>query len=476
MRRVLGSLLLALAALLGPAPAALAETPTDIVVEDNAGVLDRKTLLPAVESIDFYEPTKVAVYTYRGSRSDNLNEQVLRFARAEHPEWISADGQKWADGLFIFALDPVGRHVGTYLGEDRKVSTEAQQDIQDAAKDLFRDAQWTDGTIAGIQRGAELINRPWYRSGFFIGSLWVAGVAAVAGLGSWLAVRRRNQVRGLRERERGDRSYANVTMDLDATEVNARVIPTTSKYGALVLERYRTFMTAYSAASKLNGQVHAMSNRALAAGRNVKVVRQYADAAAELDALDDVIADTNALLNRAAGWAKAWDRQVAPLRADLDGIGELLDKPEARGNSATAAALLSFRDTTRRQLDEWAAGLGAGSLAPDAALDQLEQARRDFNDLLRNHSQTVIEGYAKTQKEAELMRKDMDDSLQGSRGPRSTILDTAYPSYAFYSIVAFNSGFSSAQGSVDSSRSDASTTGYGSSGGSFSGSGSSSSF
>jgi len=478
MRRLLGSLVLVLAALLGPAPAALAETPTDIVVEDGAGVLDRNTLLPAVEGIEFYQPTKVAVYTYRGKSSDNLNEEVLRFARAEHPDWISADGQKWADGLFIFALDPAGRHVGTYMGEDRKVSTEAQEDIQNAAKDLFRDAQWTDGTIAGIRRGAELINQPWYRSAFFVGSMWVTGILGAAGLGGWLAVRRRNRVLGLRERERGDRSYANVTMDLDATEVNANVIPATSKYGALVLEQYRTFMTAYSAASKLNGEVHAMSQRDLAAGRNVKLVRQYAEAAAELDALDDVIADTNALLNRAAGWAKAWDRQVAPLRADLGGLEDLLDDPKARRESATGAALLSFRDNTRRRLDEWAAGLGAGTLAPDAALDRLDQARRDFSELLKNHSETVIEGYAKDRKEAELMRKDMDQSFDGSRGPRvrSTILDTAYPNYTFYSIAAFNGGFSAGQSSVDSSRSSSSTTGYGSSGGSFSGSGSSSSF
>ena len=105
-----------------------------------------KTLsLPAVQAIEFYQPTKVAVYTYNGSASDNLNEEVLRFARAEHPEWISEDGQKWADGLFIFALDPVGRHVGTYMGEDRKVSPEQREDIQNASKELLRDAQWTDG-------------------------------------------------------------------------------------------------------------------------------------------------------------------------------------------------------------------------------------------------------------------------------------------------------------------------------------------
>jgi len=69
--------------LAGTGPAAVAVTPVDVVVEDRAGVLDRNTLLPAVQAIEFYQPTKVAVYTYNGSAADNLNEEVLRFARAE---------------------------------------------------------------------------------------------------------------------------------------------------------------------------------------------------------------------------------------------------------------------------------------------------------------------------------------------------------------------------------------------------------
>ena len=172
VRKVLGVLLLAVIGLVGAAPAAVAVTPVDIVVEDRAGVLDENTLVPAVQAIEFYQPTKVAVYTYNGSASANLNEEVLRFARAEHPEWISEDGQKWANGLFIFALDPVGRQVGTYMGEDRKVSLEQREDIQNASKELLRDAQWTEGTIAGIERGADLINQPWYRFTAFLVAAW----------------------------------------------------------------------------------------------------------------------------------------------------------------------------------------------------------------------------------------------------------------------------------------------------------------
>lgn len=478
MKRMIGALLLVLAGLLGSAPAAQAATPTEIVVEDTAGVLDQATLLPAVETIDFYEPTKVAIYTYNGSASANLNEEVLRFAREEHPEWLSADGQKWADGLFIFALDPVGRWVGTYMGEDRKIPLEQREDIQEATKDLFRDAQWTDGTIAGIERGAELINRPWYRSGAFIGSLWAAGTAAVGFFGIRFGVRRHNLGKARREIERGDRSFSNVSMDLDATEVNANTIPPASEYGSLVLEKYRGFMAGYTEASKLNDKVHAMSEKDLKSGKNVKTAAEYSRIATELDALDDVIADTNTFLNLASGWERAWDRQLAPLREDLDGVDPVLEEgPESVRSGATAAALRSFRDQTRQDLETWAAGLADGAATPDDALRLVQETRSEFTDLLKSHADKAIEAYAKTSSEKDKMREDMDKELRrSSRRSSPTILDTVYPPYMFYSAYSFNAGYSSAQSSVDSSRSSGSTTGYGSSGGSFSGSGSSSRF
>ncbi len=80
------------------------------------------------------------------------------------------------------------------MGEDRKVSLEQRDDIQNASKDLLRDAQWTEGTIAGIRRGAELINQPWYRSTAFLVTAWSTRGAVVAGAGTWLLVRWRTRV------------------------------------------------------------------------------------------------------------------------------------------------------------------------------------------------------------------------------------------------------------------------------------------
>lgn len=482
MRRLLAAVLLVLLGLLcGSAAAALAEPPVEFVVEDRAGVLDRSRLVPAVEAIDFYEPTRVAVFTYRGAAADNLNEEVLRFARAEHPEWISTDGQKWADGLFIFALDPVGRHVGTYMGEDRKVSLEQREEIQNASKDLLRDAQWTDGTIAGIRRGAELINQPWYRSAAFLVTAWSAVAAAVLGAATWLIVRWRTRVDSRRELARGDASYANVSMDLQVTELNAGTIPESSRYGSTVLEKHRTFLAKYNAATQLSNQAHALTPRAMGRRPNLKLARNYADASAELDALDDVIADTNALLNRGSAWAPAWDRQLAPFRSDLAAIEQMLSKRHAEGDSATAAALRSFREQSQRDIERWSAELAEGTISPETALDRLRDARTHLTELLKNHADTVIAGFAKNEREAKTMREEMENAQAGTKAKHGrayepSILGTVYPSYYFFSVPAFNTGFSTGVGSVSTARGGGSTTGYGASGGSFSGSGSSSSF
>ncbi|MFC8302892.1 DUF5129 domain-containing protein [Specibacter sp. NPDC057265] len=478
MKKILGILALALLTILGVAPAALADSPTSIVVEDTAGVLYQPQLVPALEAIDFREPTQVVVYTRNGKYSDNFNEEVLRYARAEHPEWISADGQKWADGLFIFAFDPVGRQVGTYMGEDRKVSLSKQEAIQDSVKDLFREAQWTDGTIAGVEKGAKLINQPWYQSAAFIITTSIAGGLAVLGFGTWAAVRAVNRKKAADNIKRGDAGYSSVSLALDVTELNAKTIPESSSYGALVLEKYRNFSNLYNRAGDLNQQAHGFSKKELAKAKNVKVTKKYADLATELDDLDDVIADTNTLLNKYAGWGEAWDRQVQPLAEDLEELSALLSQREAR-DVPTTAALASFQSEKRAELQALAADFESERLTPEQALDRLKALRKDLTKLLQQHSSAMINKYAKNSAEKDKMRESMEKSRRNDpRVRQSNILGAVYGWNTFYSVHSFQNGYQSGKSAVDSSRSSSSgsSTGYGSSGGSFSGSGSSSRF
>lgn len=479
MKRLLGILALTLLTLLGVAPAALADTPTEIVVEDTAGVLYQPQLLPALEKIDFHSPTTVAIYTRNGDYSDNFNEEVLRYARANHPEWISADGQKWADGLFIFAFDPQGRQVGTYMGEDRKVSLAKREAIQESVKDLFREAQWTDGTITGVKKAAKLINQPWYQSAGFIITTSVVGGVALLGFGARAAARSKNRTKAAEHLKRGDASFSSVSLALETTELNAKTIPDASTYGSLVLEKYRDFSSRYNEASVLNQQVHAFTSKDFSKGANVKIVGKYADLAEELDSLDDVIGDTNTLLNRFSGWEGAWERQSQPLLDDLNQLPTLVAQSEANG-LPTTLALDSLHSQKTSELQQLGASFQEGKISPEEALDKLRDLRKELTAVLQQHSEAMIEKFAKTKSEESQMRLAMDISRKSAyRSSSPTILGSVYGWSSYYSVPSFSTGYSTGRSQVKTARSNSSSgssSGYGSSGGSFSGSGSSSRF
>ena len=482
MRKIYTTLAVAALLLLTGAPAAQAVAAADIVVEDTAGSLDSKSLIPAIEEVNFNEPTKVVIYTRAGDPNDNLNEEVLRFAREAHPEWLSSNRQEWADSLFIFALDTSGRQVGTYFGEDRKVSPGQRDDIQESTKELLREAQWTDATIAGVERAAQLMNRPWYKSPVLYISTGILVVTGGISLGSTLAVRRIYRNRSKKALQTANTSYANVSMDLEVTELNAKTINSSSRYGSLVLEKYRGFMVAYTQLTKQSHAAEALTTKDLNNKRTALLLEKFAKKATELDRLDDVIADTNMLLNMGSGWGAAWDRQLVPLREDLTAIQQLLADKDSDPQSASALALSRFESLTAIQMDKWAADISSGELTPEDALDKIAASREELTELLKQHSETMIKKYAKTTKEAELMRTAMGsaDASKASGASEHSILGTVYPSTRFWSVIGLTSGFRAGRSSVQESRSPSASsggsTGYGSSGGSFSGSGSSSRF
>lgn len=204
VRKILGVVILVCLGLLGAGPAPLPVRPAGVVVEDRAGVLDRSILHAWTHAIGFHQPTMVGVYTYNGTAAANLNEEVWRFAREERPEWISADGQKWADGFFLLALDTAGRQLGTFMGEDRKVSLEQRNDIQNVASELLRDARWTEGTVAGIKRAAQLINQPWYGSEAFLVTALATAAAATFTAATCLVLRWHTRAAGRRDPGCGD--------------------------------------------------------------------------------------------------------------------------------------------------------------------------------------------------------------------------------------------------------------------------------
>lgn len=454
------------------------EPPKDVVVTDTAGILDEATLVPAIEDTSFRSPTTVVVFTQRGAKDDVFNERVLAYARAHHPEWLSADGRNWADGLFIVGIDPDGRHIGTYFGEDRKVSQDAQSDIQDSAKELLADGQWTEGAIEAIHTGARIINRPWYLHPvtFVLAGLGVVGVGA-AGVGI-LIYHRNNRRKFAAALAQGDEAYANVTMDLDVTELNARTIPSESTYGARVLERYREFRTQYTRLTGQRRELDALPSKVRSMPDGVSRAEDFAEAAVALDKLDDVIADANSFLNHDSNWEEAWEHQTRDLREDLDGVDAVLQTTELDLGEPTATALLSFRDETHAAVASWRAALAGGGMTPDEGLDALRGARARLSELFQAHAEAAISAHASSTEEEELMREELKQAQEHAARPRArrtSILTTSYPGVYYVSAATMNTGYLSGQASVASAQAS-SSTGYGSSGGSFSGAGSSSSF
>ncbi|MFT4260436.1 DUF5129 domain-containing protein [Microbacterium sp.] len=398
---------------------------------------------------------------------------------------MTADGQKWADGLFIFALDPDGRHVGTYFGEDRVVPLDDQESIQNAGKDDFRAAYWTDGVVAGVTKAAELINRPWYASPALIGAGVVTGVA---GVGTWIgivAVRANRREKFARELARGDQHLTAVTMDFDTTELSARTLPAESSFAQRLEQRFHDFSGRYYSCVEEQARLKAFTTRERSRSDAPAQATAFADEAAEMDFVDDAIVNAAALLTRAATWEKAWAAQVEPVREDVQAISTLTADPSA-AKLPTTQALDSFRVEAQTEIESLGAGLREQTIAPEAALEALERIRNDLSRFLRDHSRALIEIYANSNREREAMEAAMAQERRTVRPRSGVILDTVYGPGQFWNPIAFNYGYSAGVQKVDSAREAATSsssfssgsvsTGYGSSGGSFSGSGSSSSF
>ncbi|WP_271437992.1 DUF5129 domain-containing protein [Micrococcus luteus] len=459
-------------AVVAAAPQAHAVAWEQVELVDDAGVIDPAQLRRDLAGIEFREPTRVAVVTERGPdlsaldddrASEAFNGRVLERARAEHPDWLSADGQKWADGLVLVALDPDNRLIGVYVGEDRMLSTDRLRDVREAGHEAARAARWTDTVVDVTDAAAELIGRPWWQApGLWFG----AGIVGVAGGGAAaaeLASRRHRRRRTADLLAEARTHLTSVTLEMDATEVNASTVPEDSPHAAALMERFRNFRHQALDASAELDRLEALPERSLHRTEHARAAEDVRDRARELDRLDDAVAAANTFLNRHPGWPAAWDQQTAPLRADLDAVG----------------TLASFRTEAQDRLEALGADLQDERLTPAAALDELDALRRRLTGLVSALADAEVAAFGKDEAERELLRDELRSHRGPARSARGSILDSALPADAYWTVVAFTTGHQAGERSVQDHRqaqSSSSGTGYGSSGGSFSGAGSSGRF
>lgn len=460
-----------------------------VTIEDSTGMLNEQRLRDALEELDFNEPTDVAVYARNGEYSDDINTKTLEFAKSSHPEWISAKpedyGDYWADGLFIITLSIEGRgdgQIGTYFGEDRKVSESAMESIHEAGYDDFNLSRWTDGVIAVADQAAVIMNRPWYEHP----ALWIAGgsagvVGAIVG-GAVMHTRSKRRETFAEELRQGGLHLTNVTMDLDETELAARTLPATSQHAIELEQRFAKFMTKYRACFEAQQALESSGKKERSGYKGVRFAKEFRESAQSLDLTDDAIIAASALYTRSASWKDAWHAQTKPLEDDLAEIRELLQdvEPELMGS---AAALASYREVATEQLRELSVQLEEESITVDQALDSLSALRAELTEKLDIFAQAQIEVYAESAEEKADMQSELKKSRYESRTNQNsvgTILDVLNPSSMYWRVGSYHHGYTAGVSAVTASREAASSSGGISSGysggGSFSGAGGSSRF
>ena len=165
---------------------------------------------------------------------------------------------------------------------------------------------------------------------------------------------------------------------------------------------------------------------------------------------------------------------------DLTAADELRGTlPHDVADSPAALALDSFVRQTRTDVEGIGARLAAESMAPSAALDELDRLRRRLTERLDELAEAQVDSYAKNAQERVAMRKSMkDERSRVDRRRSGSILDVTHDAGFYWRVWSYSAGYNIGRSTVQTSRSRSSSsgTGYGRGGGSFSGSGSSGRF
>lgn len=499
-RRPLAALLLATllallsTAALAPAPA-LADPPRSVEVVDTTDSVDDATLGEQLEQVDLRAEVELVAMTldvtefgYSTDQDDALNSSVRDHARSEHPELLSEDGQKFADGTVIIALDPHGRYLGTYAGEDVKLDDGGFSAVQDAMSEDAQEGDWDAALLAGAEKYADLLGRPWWQHP---GAL-VAGFAVVAGAaGTVLALL------GLRRaaRRRMDTSlprFQDVLAKRAVTDSSARTLPEGSPYARAALADHEEYGTKIVEAQQLHDRLPSPSQRSWGWGLRAPqrtLARDFERTVGYLDDTDDTIIAAADLLHRLGDWREAWERELAPLQDSVAGLHELTTDEDGMTAEERQAAreLIDLGGGISVELEVLTEDLEQDRIDPDSALERLDTLTRELSAAAVRLQEQRIARVAEDEDEAEVLREaaeDLDtDELEDysslrSRRHRFEHAGTSDPLWHLSPVLWYTGWHGTSNDALESHRNPStasgSTTGY--SGGGFSGAGSSSRF
>lgn len=214
-----------------PAPAPT-EAGVAVGVEDDDDELsagDRDVLRTETARLALPEQVTHVEYLVLDGDGDELNDATLGFAEDRRPDLLAPDGESWAPGRLIVAVDMGERHNGIYCGDDVCVALDLFEGPHldgslEAMKDPLRRGNVAAGLLAGATAAADpsVVTEPeefpaW--AGWLLGGLGVAGAGAV---GAAVVASRRKKAATAREQfDRVSREYGRVAGELNGIDVRA---------------------------------------------------------------------------------------------------------------------------------------------------------------------------------------------------------------------------------------------------------------
>lgn len=406
LRALVALVALTLLAPLSATPAIAAPPSTVDVIDASHALTDPSALEKRLEQVSFRKDVHLVALTLDVRTLDidpadekSLNDGVLAYARAHHQDWLA--GSTWADGLVLIAIDPHGRKLGSYAGEDVKLSDSRFSAVQDAMRDAAKKGAWADAFADGTQKYADLLGRPWWQSPGVLIAAVVGAVLLITTAAGTLWSARTTQRRVDRALER----LEDVRAQSVRTERAAQRIPRDSLYGRAVLDDVDDYRKDVRAAEKLAAQVPdrhgirwGVTSGAAPLSRRLETKVNAADNA------DDRIITAADLLTRAGSWREAWTAERKPLDDSLAAVDETIAKAK-HTNPATAEHLRTEAELIARDLDDVSRSYADGRLDPDAALDQLDQLTERLGFAAAGLREDWIAAEAKGAKEERVMRK-----------------------------------------------------------------------
>ena len=306
-------------------------------------------------------------------------------------------------------------------------------------------------------------------------------------------------------RERADRTrirHDEVLARRALTDAAGRTLPDSSPYAQAVVRDHERYTETFAEAEQLREQVPAAEERSRSwglRGRDRDLVHRWEDEVETLDAADDRILAAADLLHRMGGWRGSWELELLPLRDSLKSLGTVRGERGAMTGTEQVLAdrLLDLGEHTEQEMTALTARLEADGIDPDSALEELDTLTRELSAAVAALTRARIDAQAEDDEERALLQEEAEGrgrryrslralraELEGRDG-RSPVAGEGSEDFWRLSPVAWYSSWHGSSGQAlsehrnptTSSSSTSSVSGYSpSSGGGFSGAGSSSRF